>query len=234
MKIKFTALSLTLLSSTAFSASFPHKTATYTTVTTAPMTNIESETYVTFPKDMMESVTAEWSTQKSPMGVKRTFNLTEKGVVFSLDLDTQHCTKTNIKPLTEGIKDPEQYGKAMRKQMGLQKSGSCEGAGLKGVEYSSPYGKFCFYKDVIMLWQESMGTITKITKIEFDNNLPKDKTRLPGGVKCVAGPDLSKGIGGMNPYGGTTPPGGDSMGNQAPPPQDMEEAMKLLNEMLKK
>ncbi len=232
------SLLLLLLSTEIYSASFPYKTVISESVTTGPMTEITTSTYSSFDGDVNTMISAEWSTQKTPAGKKRTFNLTKNGFVYAVDLDTKHCTKTDIKAMMNAISDPEAMSKDMKRQMGLKENGTCEGAGYKGIKYSSQFGEMCFYKDVFLLWQKVMGTQTKVTRVEFDVDLPKDKITLPAGIKCVEGPDISQGLRGLQSYRGSDSPDAASGSSQqeAPQnaPQNMDDAMKMFKDMFGK
>lgn len=217
------------ISSTAFCASFPHKTVSYKSTMKGPMVSVETDSYVVFSDDPNESITAEWTKQASPAGNKRTFNLTQQGKVYALDLDTQHCTKTDLQPMMDQIGDPEKFAQQMKQQMGLKKSGACAGAGLPGTKYTSSFGEMCFYQDVFLLWQKVMGSTTTISDVVFDETLPQEKIELPSGVTCVDGPDLSKGLDGLREYSNS------SAAKSKPKtqnPQSMEEAMKKAQEAM--
>lgn len=196
------AFTIYSLSSLSHAASFPHTSAIFQTTMKGPMMEMTTDSYVYFDGNKSNAVSAEWVKQKNPMGSTNRLNITKDGVVLAVDLDRMSCTRTNIKSFTESISDPEKFAESIKKQMNLTKSGKCEGAGLKGVKYTSSFGELCLYKDVFMLWQSAMGTMTKVTKVEFDKKLPQDKITVPAGVDCIDGPDLSKGWRGMMPPGG--------------------------------
>jgi len=233
-------LLLLLFSVPALSASFPHTRVISTSITKGPMTNITTSTYMFYDGNEKTAITAEWSTQQTPVGKKRKFTLTKGGYISSLDLDTKRCIKTNIQAVTESVQDPEALSASIKKQMGLKKAGACEGAGYQGVKYTSSFGEMCFYKDVFLLWQKGMGIDTRVTSVKFDVNLPKDKITLPAGIKCVAGPDLSQGWQGMQSYGQQSSESSDAAGSSQqqapqpssqPSPQNMDDAMKMLQDM---
>lgn len=228
MRVNSVSLVFLLASTTAHSA-FPHKSAIYTMTMSGPMVEVVTDAYVYFGGKEDSAISAEWVTQQTPAGKTRNLNITKQGFVYAIDLDKQHCTKTNIKIITESITDPEAFAKSMKQQMNMQEVGSCEGAGLKGVKYKSSFGEICLYKDMFMLWQNAMGTKTQVTKVKFDTSLPKDKTSIPSGIKCVEGPDLSKGWQGMQQYQGES----SSSDADEPPPQDVEEAMQKAREAMK-
>ncbi len=227
------SLSLLVVSASAISASFPHKSAIYQTITSGPMMKVVTDSYVYFDGDENTATSAEWVTQETPMGKKNKLNITKKGIIYSVDLDKKHCTKTNIRSLTDSISDPEAFSKSIKQQMGLKESGSCKGAGLKGIKYTSSFSEMCMYKDVFMLWQTAMGTKTEVTKVKFDTDLPKDKTSIPAGITCIEGPDISQGWPGMQVPNGAASSGKtyDRGGQQSP--QDMEETMKKAQEAMK-
>lgn len=235
MKKPAIALLLLMLSSPALSASFPYSTAIYDQITEAPMgMKITSKAYVRFSKNTNDTLFAEWVTEESSFtGAKRKFNLNTGGTLYTLDLNTKRCTKTDIRGVTEMVNNPEDFAEGMKKQMGLTKAGPCEGAGLKGVKYTSSFGEMCFHKDVFLLWQKTMGSTTNISNIKFDVPLPKEKTQLPSDIKCSDGPDFSRGISGMSATGSTTAQGQGTMENQQQsPPANMEEAMKKAKEAM--
>ncbi len=215
------------ISSTAFCASFPHKTVSYKSTMKGPMVSVETDSYVVFSNDPNESITGEWTTQTTPTGNKRTFNLTRQGKVYALDLNTQHCTKTNLQPMMDQIGDPEKFAQ----QMGLKKSGGCEGAGLPGIKYTSSFGEMCIYQDVFLLWQKVLGSTTTISDVVFDESLPQEKIELPSGVSCVDGPDLSKGLDGLREYSSSAGTNAKSK-PKTQNPQSMEEAMKKAQEAM--
>ena len=233
--INKTCLILLLIGSTygaaVLASPFPHHSIFSVSEMKAPMMTVHTETYAFYTENLKDAVSAEWVTQTGPMGKSRTLNLSKKGFVYALDLDSKHCTKTDIRELMNAELDPEQAASEMKKQMNLTQEGDCEGAGLQGIKYSSSFGSMCFYKDVFLLWQEAMGTRMTVTQVEFDRELPKDKIRLPSDVTCIEGPDLSQGIQGLMPTAAgqaetEVPP------NQ-PQTQDREKAMKQAQEAMK-
>lgn len=233
--IKSGASTLVLLfASSAANAAFPHKSAIYTTTMSGPMMEITSDYYVSF--DANKGTSAEWTTQKSPVGETRTLNITTDGIVHHVDLKKRQCTKTNVRAITGNISNPEALAASIKQQMNLKKAGSCEGAGYKGVKYTSPFGEMCLYHDVFMLWQSAMGTRTQVTKLKFDVSLPKDKITVPAGLDCKEGPDLSRGWQDVDPseLGSSTSSADEAASsNRQPPPQDAEEAMKRAEDMMK-
>lgn len=233
MKPNFIVLLLLLPATSALSGKPPFTSVHSESIQTGPMMEIKTSTWSYYDGDMDTAVTAEWVTQKTPMGKQRKFNLTKKGIVYAVDLDTRHCTKTDVTAITGSIKNPEALAKNMKQQMGLKKEGTCEGAGFKGIKYTSGFGEMCFYKDIFLLWQNMMGNMTKVTKAEFDITLPKDKITLPAGIKCVQGPDLSQGWQGIQTYSNSQPSGSipDQQPPQQPSPQNMDDAMKMFKEM---
>jgi hypothetical protein len=227
------SLPLLLLSTNVLAASFPHETVISTTTMKGTMVDVHTETYARYSNNMDDSMSAEWVTQKTPVGVTRKFNLSKNGQVYAYDLDTGRCTVTDTKALTDKIGDPMQLAKDIKTQMNMKKVGACEGAGIQGTKYTSSFGEMCFYKDVFMLWQKTMGTTTRVTRVEFDKPLPSNKTRLPAGVKCVAGPDFSKGIGGLMSGGSSASAFAAPARKKQAAPANMDEAMKKMQKMLK-
>lgn len=220
----------------ASAASFPHKSAIYTTKTSGPMMESTIESYVYFDGNEETAISAQWMTDVVMGRKTRKLSVSKGGVVKTVDLDTKHCTETNISSFTQSIKDPEKLAKDMKQQMNLQEQGTCEGAGLTGTKYTSSFGELCMYRDVFMLWQNAMGTNIKVTNVKFDVDLPKSKTSIPSDIKCVAGPDLSQGWQGNYGDGTRAPesaPASGDRGSQPPPPQNMEEAMEKTKDVLK-
>ena len=225
------AVLLAGFSSFSMAMSFPHKTASYTSTMNGPMgMKVYTEAYTSF--DGKNSVVAEWVTQKTPMGTTRTFNLNKGGFVFAVDMDKDKCTQTDISGVQNMVDDPEKMAEQMKQQMQLKENGTCEGAGLNGTKYSSPFGELCLYKDVFLVWMNAMGSKTVVDNVKFDIELPKDKTTLPAGMQCEQGPDLSKGLGGLIPNGQK----GDGSNNTEPrgqqQPMNPQEALKGLEELL--
>ena len=220
-------------STTIFSASFPHKSAIFQTTTSGSMIDTITDSYVYYNADKATITSAEWIKQKSPVKGHR-LNLTKDGVVYSVDFNKNQCTKINVKTITDSINDPEAFAKNLRKQMGLIENGSCDGAGLKGVKYTSSFSEMCIYKDIFLLWQNVMGITTQVTKVTFDTDIPADKINLPSGIKCIDGPDLSKGMTGMmQDYRKPPSSGSTTKTKQKQSPQDMDEAMKKAKEAMK-
>ena len=230
----------------ALSISFNHKSAIYTEITTG-MREATTTVYTTFPKgkDMTDHVRAEYVDEKTFVGRERSLNLTKGGFVHRVNLGNGQCTKTDIRKMTEGFyqgDDPEESSKEMQKNLGLEKKGTCSAAGLTGEHLKSQFMEMCIYKNVIPLWQKTMGTETKITDIELDARLPKDKINLPKNVICTEGPDMQdimKKMRGQSGYSPQQAPNSsdrtDDQQKQAP--QDapkMEEVMKMLENMFKK
>ncbi len=234
MKKSAAIILLLILSSSVYSASLPYSTAIYDQVMEGPMgLKITTKAYVRFSKNIDDSLFAEWVTEENSFtGAQRKFNLTTGSVIYALNLDTKKCTKTNIKAITEMVNDPEQFADKMKKQMGLKQAGSCEGAGLKGVKYTSSFGEMCFHKDVFLLWQNAMGSTTKLSNVKFDVPLPKDKTQLPSGVTCSDGPDISGGFGDMGASSSSAAQGQRATGNQQQTPPNMDQAMKKAKEAM--
>lgn len=234
--------STTTASTSIMAASFPHTSAIYQTTMSGPMMKVTTDAYVYFDGDEAKAISAEWVTQESPAGKTHKLNITKNSIIYAVDLDKRHCTKTNIKSLTDSISDPEAFAKSMKQQMGLKENGTCEGAGLKGTKLTSSFSEMCMYKDVFMVWMNAMGTKTEVTNVKFDVDLPKDKISVPAGIKCVEGPDIAQGLQGMQMPNGTSsgktydrsqqqsPPG---MKEQGMENQDMEEAMKKAQEAMK-
>jgi len=225
---------LLILSPSVYSASLPYSSAIYDQVMEGPMgVKITTTAYVRFSKNIDDTLFAEWVTEENSFtGVQRKFNLTTGSVIYALNLDTKKCTKTNIKDVTAMVNDPEQFADMMKTQMGLKQAGSCEGAGLKGVKYTSSFGEMCFHKDVFLLWQKAMGSTTTISNIKFDVPLPKNKTQLPDNVTCTAGPDISKGFGDMGVSSSSAAREQRAIGNQQQTPANMDEAMKKAKEAM--
>ena len=236
-------LLLLLPFSSSYSASFPYKSAIFKTVTDGGVFKNESETYTSFSKNPEDSITAEWARQEALGRVERSLNLTKGGVLYHLNLDTNQCTKTNIKALTDKINDPERLAKQMKQDLQMKPAGPCKGDGHKGILYTHSFGEICLLDDVFMLWQKSPGVTSKVTDIKFDVRLPKDKITLPSGVNCVPGPDLSQGLGGMMNYGQSNSASGQgdsqsgtsssSTTQQQPSQEEMEKLQKQANEMMK-
>jgi len=233
---------LFLFTTSAFSATdFNHKSAIFKTITDSSVTKIESETFITFSNNINDSITAEWTRQETFGRVTNSLNLTKNGVISHLDLDTKKCTETDIKEMTDKINDPEKLAAQMKQSMNMKPNGTCEGEGYPGIKYTHSFGEACLYKDVFMLWVSAMGTTTRTTDIQFDVSLPEGKINLPAGTKCVPGPDLSQGFGGMMNYNQSNSASeqdnstGLSNQQQNPPSQaETDEAMKQVNEMMKK
>lgn len=223
---------LLLLSTPLLAGPFPHRSVISTSEMNTPMMSIHTESYAAYSGNLKDSISAEWVTQRGPMGTTRKFTLSKQGFVYALDLDSQHCTKTDIRELMNVELDPEQAARQMKAQLNLRPVGDCEGAGLKGQKYSSDFGSMCFYQNVFLLWQEAMGTRTNVTKVEFDRELPADKIALPEGVNCIAGPDLKNGYPGSLP----APAAGQQSAMRSPQrPEDgaREDAMKQAQEAMK-
>ena len=216
-------------------SSFSANSAIFKTITDGGVFKQESETFMTFSKDPEGSIMAEWAIQETLGQVERSFNLTKGGFVHHLNLDTKQCTKTNIKVLTDRVNDPERFAQQMKQQLNMKPAGTCEGAGHKGIKYTHSLGEICLLDDVFMLWQKSAGVTTTVTDVRFNVSLPEDKITLPAGVKCVPGPDLTQGIGGMMNYGQSSPAAGQSDSANQPPPsqEEMQKLQKQANEMMK-
>ena len=232
----FLLVASTTASTSIMAASFPHTSAIYQTKMSGPMMKVTTDAYVYFDGDEKKAISAEWVTQESPIGKTHKLNITKNSIIYAVDLDKSHCTKTNIKSLTDSISDPEAFAKSIRQQMGLKENGTCEGAGLKGTKLTSSFSEMCMYKDVFMVWMNAMGTKTEVTKVKFDVDLPKDKISVPAGIKCVEGPDIAQGLQGMQmPNGASSGKTYDRSRQQSPQdmPQDMEETMKKAQEAMK-
>lgn len=236
-----------LLQSPVFSASFPHKTAIYERITKGPMVDITEQVYTRFPKDMNDInayLEAEWRVQKTFVGTERTLHLSKQGINYSVNLDTQVCTKQDMRKVSEEFlkgADPQKFGDAMRKEMGFDKpTGTCTVAGLKGKEYTSSQmgGRACFYEGFFNLSFEMMGTKTWVSKVQFDKRLPKDKISLPKNVHCKEAPSLQDALGGMKGSAGSHTESITESGTaserkkQRSSPPNMEDAMKKMKDAL--
>jgi len=211
------------------------------------MMEMSSKVYIQFAEDISDYLEAEWREQKTPIGTERTFILTKQGIVYSLNLDTQQCTQQDVSKIMKGLtqgSDPQQFAEEMRKQMGLKEQGSCEGAGLTGTKYVSQLGSLCLYKDAFLLWQEMMGSNTRVTKVQFDKALPRDKIQLPKNVNCIQDPSLEEALGNIPAYPGIqaqeaepSSTSGESVDQSAPVTeeemQQMKDMMKKLGDMFK-
>ena len=86
-----------------------------------------------------------------------------------------------------------------------------------------------------------MGTETRITHIELDVRLPKDKINLPKNVKCTAGADMQDIMKKMRGQSGSYPQQAPDSSdrsydrqNQAPKEApSMEESMKKAKDAMK-
>jgi hypothetical protein len=242
-----TTLAITILwPFPALSMTFKHKSAIYTEITTG-MREATITVYTNFPegKDVTEYIRAEYVDEKTFAGRERSLNLTKDGFMHRVNLDTGQCTKTDIRKMTEGFykgDDPEKISKEMQQSLGLEKVGTCSGAGLNGEHLKSSFTEMCMYKNVIPLWQKTMGTESRITEIEFDVRLPKDKINLPNNVTCTKGPDMEdirkKMRGQSDSYPQQAPDSSSDSSydqqNQTPPDApNMDEAMKKAQEAMK-
>lgn len=216
--------------SVGLSADFPHKSAIYERSVTAPLMEITSEVYARYADNFADYMEAEWRVQKSPMGNERRFVLLKEGVVYSVDLDTQHCTKTDIterdQPASLGH-DPRGMVENMKRQMGLKAAGDCQGAGLNGIKWASRHMTLCMYEDMFPLWHEAMGSTTRVTRVSFDEELPANKISLPANMVCEAGTPLP---GMMGPGRAVQQPPGSAPGEMP----DMDDAMRRAQEAMQK
>ena len=225
----------------AFPASYaalPFKTVIYDSVTEGPMMKSTSSHYDSYDGDAASAISAEWRTESIMGRQTRTLVLSKQGKVYNVNLVTRQCTVTDVSGITHSITDPEGFAKSLRQQMNFQQAGSCTGAGMKGIKYTSQFGEMCFYKDVFMLWQKTMGTNMRVTKVTFDQKLPQDKISLPAGIECIEGPDLSKGLPGMKSWDDNrqSDPQSDEPreNDQQPSQQDIEKAMEQAKDVMKK
>jgi len=226
MKRFLAILTSTIIASSASASSFPHRTAIFSQTTTNPMMEVSSKLYVSFSEKKYTS--AEWETQNTSTGTKRTLKLNDGKFIYTVDLDANHCTKTKIDAHSLEVKDPTKLANEMKRQMGLEKDGACQGAGLKGTQYKSSFGKMCFYKDVFLLWQEVMGSRTKITDVKFDVALPKNKTKLPSGINCTEGNRYSN----QFDYNQSSSYSSSREKHRHQNPENIEEAMKQAKEAM--
>ncbi len=225
--------------STAYAA-LSFKTAIYESVTEGPMMKSSSTYYSDYDNNLDKAISSEWRTETIMGRQTRSLIINKQGKVYNVDLDTRQCTVTDISGITNAIHDPEDFAKSLKQQMNFQESGTCSGAGLQGKKYTSSFGEMCFYDDVFMLWQKTMGTHIRVTKVEFDKKLPKDKISLPAGIKCTEGPDLSKGFEGFKSPGineqneqneqQSEMPARDE---QQPSQQDIENAIEQAKDAMK-
>lgn len=233
-----------LISSASFAAKFPYDSAYFVTETTLPgnIGSMRSEHYIL--KDAKKFITAEWATENNRFqGSSKKLNLTKNGFVYAVDLVTRSCTQTDIKDVENTFDDPEEAMEMMKTSMNMKKAGKCEGSGYDGVLYESMMGRFCFHKDIFMLWTEVLGSRTEAKDIKFNGRIPKDKISLPKGLDCKRGMSFAEAMSAADgavvgesasESAVSASDTASSSSNPVEPTQEMtpEEAMKAAQDLL--